>query len=97
MQSSREFGEKKAALHSFLLQNMYRHHRVMIMQEKAVRFLRALFEAYTANVNQLPPRFRDSVKEVGVERAVADYIAGMTDRYAQGEYKKLFHPFEHIL
>jgi dGTPase len=34
---------------------------------------------------------------VGLERAVADYLAGMTDRYAQDEYRKLFHPFENIL
>lgn len=88
---------RKAKLQSFLHQNVYRHHRVLIMQEKAARFIRALFEAYVSNVDQLPPRYRAWAEEAGVPRAVADYIAGMTDRYAQDEYKKLFHPFEHIL
>jgi dGTPase len=45
----------------------------------------------------LPPRFQDWAKETGVPRAVADYIAGMTDRYCQDEYRKLFNPFENIL
>jgi len=88
---------KKKKLEAFLHENVYRDHRVLMMQEKAARFIRALFETYVSNVAQLPPRFRAWADEAGVHRAVADYIAGMTDRYAQGEYKKLFHPFEHIL
>ncbi|MHC4605489.1 MAG: deoxyguanosinetriphosphate triphosphohydrolase [Planctomycetota bacterium] len=94
---SREMAEKKTELQAFLDRNVYRHHRVLIMQEKAGRFIRALFDAYVSNADQLPPQFRAWAGEAGVERAVADYIAGMTDRYAQGEYKKLFHPFENIL
>ena len=94
---SPEMSKKKKELQSFLHANVYRHHRVLIMQAKAIRFIRALFEAYASNPDQLPPRFRDWADQVGVPRAVADYIAGMTDRFAQGEYKKLFHPFENIL
>jgi dGTPase len=94
---SPEVDEMKTKLKSFLYQNVYCHHRVLMMQEKASRFIRELFGAYVSNVKQLPTRFRAWSDKVGVERAVSDYIAGMTDRYAQGEYKKLFHPFEHIL
>jgi dGTPase len=68
-----------------------------MMAEKARRFITELFAAYTANPGILPPRFQDWSKEVGVPRAVADYIAGMTDRYCQDEYRKLFHPFENLL
>ena len=88
---------EKLQFQRFLYDNVYRHHRVVVMSEKAMRFVKALFQAYAANIEQLPPRFRKWAKTVGLERAVADYIAGMTDRYAQDEYRKLFHPFENIL
>ena len=88
---------RKTQLQGFLREEFYRHHRVVIMSEKAKRFIIGLFGAYTANADQLPPRFRAWSAQVGVPRAVADYIAGMTDRYAQDEYRRLFHPFENIL
>ena len=73
---------------------MYRHHRVKRMSIKAGRFIKELFEAYVAEPLQLPPEFQKHVEEVGLYRGVCDYIAGMTDRYAQDEYKKLFYPYE---
>jgi dGTPase len=88
---------RKAELQSFLHRNVYRHHRVVMMNEKARRFITRLFEAYTENPGTLPPRFQEWSKEVGVPRAVSDYLAGMTDRYCQDEYRKLFHPFENLL
>jgi dGTPase len=90
-------GRRKGELQGFLRNEFYRHHRVVIMSEKAKRFITALFESYTTNPDQLPPRFREWGEKVGVHRSVADYIAGMTDRYAQDEYRRLFHPFETIL
>lgn len=87
----------KKTLQSFLHQNVYRHHRVLIMSEKARRFIEELFRAYTENPAMLPPRFQEWAKATGVPRAVADYIAGMTDRYCQEEYRKLFYPFENVL
>jgi dGTPase len=87
----------KERLEAFLHERVYRHHRVLIMQEKAARFVTELFRAYTANPAQLPPRFQAWAAEVGTPRAVGDYIAGMTDRFCQDEYRKLFHPFENIL
>ena len=94
---SPEMDRQKKQLQHFLNQNVYRHNRVLIMSEKAKRFVADLFKAYTANPAMLPPRFQDWAKETGVPRAVADYIAGMTDRYCQDEYRKLFNPFENIL
>ncbi len=94
---SSEMERMKKELQHFLNLNVYRHHRVLMMAEKARRFITELFGAYTATPAQLPPRFQEWSREVGVPRAVADYIAGMTDRYCQDEYRKLFHPFENIL
>ena len=88
---------QKKELQLFLNQNVYRHHRVLIMSQKAARFITELFRAYTGNPATLPPRFQAWAKEVGGPRAVSDYIAGMTDRYCQDEYRKLFHPFENVL
>jgi dGTPase len=94
---SPEMDRRKRELQAFLHRHVYRHHRVVMMAEKARRFITELFRAYTANPTTLPPRFQDWSTEVGVPRAVSDYIAGMTDRYCQDEYRKLFHPFENLL
>jgi dGTPase len=94
---SPEMDRLKKALQFFLNQNVYRHFRVLIMSEKAKRFISDLFKAYAGNPAMLPPRFQEWASQQGVPRAVADYIAGMTDRYCQDEYRKLFYPFENIL
>lgn len=94
---SSEMDRLKKELQAFLFRNVYRHHRVVIMAEKARRFVTELFRAYTSNPATLPPRFQEWARSAGTPRAVADYIAGMTDRYCQDEYRKLFHPFENIL
>jgi dGTPase len=85
---------KKHELQEFLFKRVYRHYRVMRMAEKAKRFVQALFAEYVKHPNELPEEFQEWVAREGVHRGVADYLAGMTDRYAQREYEKLFHPFE---
>ncbi len=85
---------KEARLKQYLFDNMYRHYRLVRMAEKAERIISTLFEAYVDNPNQLPPQFKARTKEEDVHVVVADYIAGMTDRYASQEYKKLTDPFE---
>ena len=84
----------KAQLESFLFQNVYRHYRVSRMATKAKRFVEQLFAAYVDNPQQLPPEHQGMAEQRGVHQTVCDYIAGMTDRFAQDEYLKLFHPFE---
>ena len=79
-------------LHRFLFQNFYRHHRVTRMMDKAGRLLGALFDAYTDRPELLPPEFQRWAEREGIQRAVCDYIAGMTDRYAEQDYQKLFDP-----
>jgi len=93
-------------LKDFLFANLYRHPRVVRMFRKAERVVRALFEAFEEDFRQLPPSVRDRVREVDPDarvggplslaayRVIADYIAGMTDRYALQEYRRLFDPYE---
>ena len=91
---SPERAAAKKELEAFLMKRLYSHHRVKRMAIKAGRFVRELFVAFVAEPLQLPPDYQAHAKDVGLERGVCDYIAGMTDRYAQDEYKKLFYPFE---
>lgn len=81
------------AMKRFLYQNMYKHYRVVRMQVKAERILSDLFKAYLHEPGQLPPDVRRVAETTGnLHRAVCDYIAGMTDRYALDEHDKLFEP-----
>jgi dGTPase len=89
---SEEMGRAVGELKDFLMHNMYRHYRVVRMGDKAGRILRDLFHSYVAEPGQLPPHHRESLERDGVHRAVCDYIAGMTDRFAVDEHQKLFDP-----
>ncbi len=79
-------------LKDFLLAKMYRHYRVIRMGDKAGRILRDLFSAYVSQPLQLPPHYQERIQEDGLERVACDYIAGMTDRFALDEHRKLFDP-----
>jgi dGTPase len=79
-------------LKEFLLNEMYRHYRVVRMGNKAGRILRDLFRSLVSEPGQLPPRFQGQLEGEGAHRVVCDYIAGMTDRFALDEHRKLFDP-----
>jgi dGTPase len=86
-------------LKRFLREHLYRHYRVRRMTAKADRIVRSLFGAFLDDIDLLPSDYqhkaRAAEQERGVAgraRVVADYIAGMTDRFAIGEYEKLFNP-----
>jgi len=79
-------------LKTFLYQRMYRHTRVIRMQMKADRLLGELFGAYVAEPGQLPRSAQERIDSEGLQRAVCDYIAGMTDRFALDEHAKMFDP-----
>ena len=87
---------QKAELEAFLTEKLYSHYRVVRMMAKAKRFVRDLFQAYLTDDRQLPDEHRRIAQAEGLHRAICDYIAGMTDRYAQDEYKKLFYPYERV-
>lgn len=91
---SPEMRQQNRELKNFLYKNLYRHHKVELMRVKAERFLTLLFENYTKNPTLLPFDHQTSFDEHGTERVICDYIASMTDRYAQDEYKRLYEPFE---
>jgi len=80
--------ERSAQLKRFLNAGLYRHPRVDEVMVRARRVVRQLFEAYAADPSQLPDAHRDRVDAIGV-RAIADYIAGMTDRFALREHARL--------
>jgi dGTPase len=90
---SPEMRTLKSGLESFLHERVYRHHRVMRMAVKGSRFLRQLFEEYCRHPAQLPERYSRRIGEFTKERVVCDYLAGMTDRYAQDEVLRLFQPY----
>jgi len=90
---SQELQEKRLELKEFLMRNLYRHYRVVRMTSKAQRVLRDLFRLFMAEPNQLPPHIASRAKtDAERPRVIADYIAGMTDRFAVEEYGKLFDP-----
>jgi len=86
---SPEIQEQNRELKAFLRIHLYRHYRVMRMTAKARRIIRELFLAFLEDPRLLPPQFNPSV-ETDRARAVADYIAGMTDRYAIREHRRIF-------
>ncbi len=90
---SPEFGQKVRALKRFLFERMYRHYRLVRMQTKAERFIADLFEAYVKEPHMLPNETQARLSNRPVERVVADYIAGMTDRYALDDWQRLYDPY----
>jgi dGTPase len=76
-------------LKKFLFENLYRHYKVMRMTTKARRIVRELFDAFVHEPRLLPPDYRHE-NAIAQARAIADYIAGMTDRYAIREHHRLF-------
>jgi len=76
-------------LKQFLFHNLYRHYRVMRMANKARRVVIGLFDAFSDDHRLLPPAYQCADPD-GQPRLIAHYIAGMTDRYALKEYRRLF-------
>ncbi|HEX7379885.1 MAG TPA: deoxyguanosinetriphosphate triphosphohydrolase [Pirellulales bacterium] len=85
-----DLAELKRELEAFLFQRVYCHPQVMRLRERAQEMLREMFLGYLAQPELMPPRFVSRGERVGTRRAVADYLAGMTDRFAQQEYTRLF-------
>ena len=81
--------EEHLALKQFLRTHLYRHYKVVRMTKKAERIISELFEAFLAEPRLLPPEHQHRAHH-DKARAIADYIAGMTDRYAMREYRRVF-------
>jgi dGTPase len=93
---SKNMSGLRRPLRDLLMEKLYHHYRVMRMSAKAKRFIQELFNVYVDNPQQLPTDTQKRLSKDGVRRVVCDYIAGMTDRYALDEYKKLFNPYEKV-
>jgi len=81
--------EQVEELEAFLLERLYRHHRLVRMDDRARRIIERLFEAYLDDPAAIPPRFSRRIPEQGIHRVVCDYIAGMTDRFCEAEYARM--------
>ena len=93
--------EEHLELKRFLNTHLYRHYRVLRMTNKARKVLRELFEVFMQDIDLLPDEHRQAAAnaerqhgKTGRARVVADYVAGMTDRYAIIEHRRLFSPGE---
>lgn len=92
---SPEMAELNAGLRAFLFANVYRNHRVTRMWHKAKRLVEAIFAAYETAPEQLPPIAAARAAEVGLPRAICDFLADLTDREAIEEHRRLYeigHP-----
>ncbi len=94
---SEAMADANRELKGFLRRNLYQHYRVHRMTDKARRILKALFDAFMTDPKLLKPEHQARIRQLEAEagesgraRAVADYIAGMTDRYAITEYRRIF-------
>ncbi len=106
MTLSDEVQAEQRELKDFLYAHLYRHWRVVRMFRKAERVLEQLFEAFERDYRQLPGETTARLRQVQPEiqpggplepeayRVIVDYLAGMTDRYALQEYRRLYDPFE---
>ena len=89
--------KQNRALKKVLFGRLYRHHRVTRMTMKAQRVMTQLFQTYMEEPQQMPPHVPRRIEDGEPQaRVVADYIAGMTDRFAFDEYQKLFDPYERV-
>ena len=78
-------------LKRFLYENLYRHYKVNRMRHKASRMVRELYQAFTEEASLLPPDYRVAPHDATAQaRRIADYIAGMTDRYAIREHHRIY-------
>jgi len=84
--------EQIAELQSFLWKRVYRHPLLQRFSEYADQILTSLFDAYRQSPEEMPGWYRRWAEEVGLERAVSDYLAGMTDRFAEREHERLSAP-----
>ncbi len=93
VQFSEDMLKKQKGLKDLLYEKLYSHYKVVKMQIKARKYINDLFIRYLEDPRQLPPDYQARLKKFKKERVVCDYIAGMTDRFAQDEYERLFVPY----
>ena len=86
---SSKIRQEQQELKKFLYDHLYRHYKVSRMSVKARHTIEMLFNVFHSDVRLLPHEYQSKCRE-DKHQAIADYIAGMTDRYAIREYQRLF-------
>ncbi len=81
--------ETLASFQKLLFERVYRHPRVMRMSRRGERIVQGLFREYRAHPRMMPRHYQESIEREGLERVVADYVSGMTDRYALRQFAYL--------
>jgi dGTPase len=84
-----ELARRKKELESFLRDRVYRHPQVIAVRREAQGRLQTMFEGYARRPELLPVRYRERADQVGIRRAVGDYLAGMTDRYCDEQHQRM--------
>ncbi|MBX3412824.1 MAG: dNTP triphosphohydrolase [Pirellulales bacterium] len=87
--ASPKIAAEKAAVERFLHERVYRHPQVLVMRGRAQSSLREMFAVLRGAPEQMPESFRARIATDGLDRAVGDYLAGMTDRFTQQQYARL--------
>jgi dGTPase len=87
---SENLNQERRELKAFLFEHLYRHPQVMVQRQNVERILEALFTRFLEQPASLPESVQARFEQVGLERAVCDYLAGMTDNYAFTEHARLF-------
>ncbi len=86
---SAELDQLKRELESFLYDHVYRHPQLVAERARAQQRLKTLFDAYCKSEHLLPSKFLKRLQNVGLRRGVADYLAGMTDRFCETQYRRV--------
>lgn len=90
IEPSTDLAAQKIELEKFLAERVYRHPQLLSVRRAAQDMLSTMFAGYLARTELLPPGYQARAQKVGWPRTVGDYLAGMTDRYAQQEHERLF-------
>lgn len=80
------------SFHGFMFENVYTNLRAKSEEKKVYGILNGIFEFYLSNPDKLPPDFLVIAEKDGLRRATADYVSGMTDKYAMSQYSELYIP-----
>lgn len=92
VQMSQKVDQSYRALREFMFREVYRNPQAKAEEEKVTYILKGLYDYYCTHPQQMPAEYRQILAEEGKERAVCDYIAGMSDRFAVNQFEELFIP-----
>lgn len=87
---SGEMQQHVKAARKFLFEHLYRHPQVQRSNSRCGLIIQRLFEHYREHPGQMPEAYQARIEGYGLERCASDYISGMTDRYAEEDYRQLF-------